>query len=122
MKIATIVKAFEENNMAPIRVFAESIMSRLVHCPDTISLVPVNNEEYRGLNLMYKDLEILLILFPATHGATPVYYFGSDWLGFTAECDAGYETDTDDIAHIIQSKVLADFERLAPMLDHYVSK
>ncbi|AWY08513.1 hypothetical protein HOT49_gp254 [Erwinia phage vB_EamM_Alexandra] len=122
MKIETIVKAFAENNMGPISAFAESIMSRLIDCPDTISLVPCNVDEYRGLNLMYKDLEILLILFPASHGDTPEYNMGSDWLEVVASCDAGYETDADDIAHIIQSKILADLSHHTALLDKYVDK
>lgn len=119
MKIETIVKAFAENNMSPITAFAESIMSRLNNCSDEISLVPCNVDEYRGLNLIYKDLEILLILFPADPSDEPVYHMGSDWLEIEASCDAGNETDADDIAQIIQSKVIDSLAEYAKLLDKY---
>lgn len=117
MKIETIVKAFAENNMAPIAVFAESIMSRLTDCPNELSLVPVNEEHRKGLGLMYKDLEIAIITLPCNEEDEPYYEIYSDWFDLSAEREAGDDTDADDLAELLQEEILADLPDIIPLLN-----
>lgn len=119
MKIATIAKAFEENNMSPLTAFAESIMNHLTDCPDEVSLVVVNGEHVKGLGLMYRDIEIAVIALPMNEEDAPYYEALSDWLDFNDECAAGHANDNEMLAALIQERVIDKLPELLPMLNRY---